>query len=81
VSVYEDGVPLMNREPELTLSLPDNSQYTYHFPPTGENGQTSLELAPVEAPNGSLIAYEVCLSVLSGAELCVMDNYLVWNYR
>ena len=81
VSVYEDGVPLMNREPELTLTLPDNTQYAYHFPPTGEDGQTSLELPPVEAPNGSLIAYEVCLSVLSGEELCLMDNYLVWNYR
>lgn len=80
VAVHENEVPLMNREPELMLTLPDKTQYEYHFPPTGEDGHSALEIPPVNAPNGSLIAYRVCLTVLSGDQLCVMDNYLIWNY-
>lgn len=80
VTVNEKETPLMNREPTLILTLPDNTHYEYHFPPTDANGQSSLELEPIPAPNGSLIAYQVCLSVISGDKKCVTDNYLIWNY-
>lgn len=80
VAVHENEIPLMNREPELMLTLPDNTQYKYHFPPTGEDGHSALEIPAVDAPNGSLIAYRVCLTVISGDQLCVTDNYLIWNY-
>ncbi len=80
VSIFEDNVPLMNREPDLFLSPPDDTKIEYHFPPTDENGRTSLELPPIYAPNGSLVAYEVCLPVIRGDKICVMDNYLIWNY-
>jgi hypothetical protein len=80
VAVHENEVPLMNREPEIVLRLPDNTRFEYHFPPTGEDGHSAIEIPRVNAPNGSLIAYEVCLRVLSGEQLCVTDNYLIWNY-
>lgn len=80
VSVSENDVPLENREPVLVLTLPDNTQYEYHFPPTGENGQTALTLDPISAPNGALIAYQVCLAGIGEDELCVNDNFLIWNY-
>jgi hypothetical protein len=80
VSVAENEVPLRNREPVLILTLPDNTRYEYHFPPTGENGQTSLMLNPISAPNGALIAYQVCLEGIRDDKLCVNDNFLIWNY-
>lgn len=80
VAVHENEVPLMNREPEIMLTLPDNTQFEYHFPPTGEDGHSAIEIPPINAPSGSLIAYEVCLRVISGEQLCVTDNYLIWNY-
>ena len=81
VGVYEHNRPLQNREPVLLLTLPDGSRATYHFSPTKEDGQTMLVLPPVIAPNGTLIAYEVCLQVPGGANRCVGENYLIWNYQ
>lgn len=79
VTVTEDDVPLVNREPILNLTLPDNRLETYRFPPTDEGGKTVLEIPPVEAPNGTLIPYEVCLMGIYGKTFCVGENYLIWN--
>jgi hypothetical protein len=79
VAVFEANVPLMNREPVLTLILPDNSLRTYHFPPTAADGQSTLVLPPISAPNGTLIAYEVCLEGLGEDKICEGENYLIWN--
>ncbi|MEJ2348836.1 MAG: hypothetical protein P8Y03_03525 [Anaerolineales bacterium] len=80
VTVTENDVPLRNREPVLILTLPDNTRSEYHFPPTGDNGQTALTLDPISAPNGALIAYQVCLDGIGDDRLCVNDNFLIWNY-
>jgi hypothetical protein len=78
--VFEGSTPLVNREPILIVSMPDGSQRLYNFPPTNERGITQLTLPPIQAPNGTLIAYQVCLSSVTGAELCVTDHFLIWNY-
>lgn len=79
VTLTEDEIPLVNREPILKLTLPDNHVETYHFPPTDEDGHTTLVIPPVEAPNGTLIPYEVCLMGIYGKTFCVGENYLIWN--
>jgi hypothetical protein len=81
VAVYEDNQPLQNREPVLLLTLPDGKRVTYHFSPTNEDGQTMLVLPPVSAPNGTLISYEVCLRSPGGADRCIGENYLIWDYQ
>lgn len=72
-------MPLVNREPILNLTLPDNSLESYRFPATDEAGKTVLGIPPVEAPNGTLIPYEVCLMGIYGKTFCVGENYLIWN--
>lgn len=81
VALYEEDHPLQNREPVLYLTLPDGAREVYYFPPTNEEGQATLALPPVSAPNGALIAYEVCLQSQGGANRCVGENYLIWNYQ
>lgn len=80
VAIFENNRPLINREPVLIVTMPDSSQRVYHFHPTDENGMTSYILPPIEAPNGTLIAYQVCLSSVTEVELCITDHFLIWNY-
>ena len=79
VAVEEAGVPLVKREPVLTLTLPDNSQLAIPMRPTDERGQTSARVGPVSAPSGTLIAYEVCLVRIDGQKLCRQDHFLIWD--
>jgi hypothetical protein len=79
VAIYQDKTPLSNFEPLLLVTMPDGSQRKAYFQPSSENGCTSIELAPIDAPNGTLIAYQVCLFGLDGEPNCVGDNYLIWD--
>ncbi len=79
VAILEHNKPLKNREPILTLILPDGAQETYRFPPTNDRGQTSLKVPSVSAPNGTLIAYQVCLPGAGEESQCVGDNYMIWK--
>ena len=80
VAIYENGVPLENREPLLILTMPDASLREYHFPPTNANGRSSLSIPPINASNGTMIVYEVCLVGLNSDRQCSGGNYLIWNY-
>jgi hypothetical protein len=79
VAASEAGVALPNREPVLTLTMPDNSRQVYRMSPTDDAGQTHLRLAPVDAASGTLIPYEVCLTGIGDQQLCVQDHYLIWE--
>lgn len=79
VAFYENGKPLKNCEPVLIVTMPDGSQHKGFFQPSDENGQTSIKLAPIEAPSGTLIAYRICLSGKLDDSPCIGDNYLIWN--
>ena len=78
-AIYEDGKPLQNFEPLLIATMPDGSQRKAYFQPSNEEGCSAIKLAPIEAPNGTLIAYQVCLSGVDGEQTCVGDNYLIWD--
>jgi hypothetical protein len=79
VAIYQSNSPLSNFEPLLLVTMPDGSQRKAYFQPSSENGCTSIELAPIDAPNGTLIAYKVCLFGMDGEPKCVGDNYLIWD--
>jgi hypothetical protein len=78
--IFENNFPLMNREPILIVSLPDTTTQVYNFQPTNANGHTSMIIPSVPAPNGTLIAYEVCLVGIEDEVTCVGDHYLIWNH-
>jgi len=79
VMVLDNGEPLMNIDLELELTLPDGSKQTQPFPPTGADGQSRLEISPIDAPNGTLIVYRVCLANVPYETDCVLDDYLIWG--
>jgi hypothetical protein len=79
VALFENNKPLKNYEPILVVTMPDGSQRKAYFMPSDENGRTSLKLSPIEAPNGTLIAYRICLLGITEMPRCVGDNYLIWN--
>lgn len=78
-AIYEEGKPLKNYEPLLIATMPDGSQRKAYFPPSDEQGSSSIQIAPIPAPSGTLIAYQVCLFGLDGEQTCVGDNYLIWD--
>ena len=80
VVVYKEEVPVKSRKPVLTVTMPDNQRQVFTMEPTDERGETSFELPPIAAPNGTLITYEVCLEGTGGEPLCVGDQYMIWKY-
>jgi hypothetical protein len=77
-SIFEGKSPLSSIEPVLTLIMPDGTQKSYYFPPTGSDGQTLLRLDPIEAQNGTLVPYQVCISSLTNELFCVKDSFVIW---
>ena len=79
-AIFERGIPLTNREPILQLTYPDLTVFSIYMPPTDSNGQTSLVLPPIKAPNNTMIFYQVCLYGFNNDEsVCVKDHYTIWN--
>ncbi len=70
--------PVANAAAILTVNV-NGMQYTYAMPPTGENGISSIEIAPIpDLPNGTVVGYSVCLETSSGDSVCASDSYLIW---
>jgi hypothetical protein len=79
IALYENGKELENYEPILVVTMPDGTQRKAIFQPSDKYGRTSIQLSPIEAPNGTLIAYRICLVGVTVEPHCVGDNYLIWN--
>ncbi|MEW6503922.1 MAG: hypothetical protein AB1457_08170 [Chloroflexota bacterium] len=79
----DDQQPLSSVEATLTLTLPDGRQALYYLPPTDTQGRSLLRIAPLQPalPNGSVVAYRLCLNVPAEHPICKSDSYLIWNYR
>lgn len=80
IRVTEDGDPLRNRELIAKLTLPNDEIRTVLLEPTDENGYTVFRTPPIEAPNVTLIPYEICLQVTETQTECVNDHFLIWNF-
>lgn len=75
-----DQQPLANIEARLDIVLPDNSSVSSHFPPTGTDGRSTVEVTSLPVlPNGSIVPYLVCLNVPSVKAICAAENFLIWN--
>ncbi|MCH7663807.1 MAG: hypothetical protein IH859_08065 [Chloroflexi bacterium] len=81
ISVFDEGVALAGIVPTLTLTLPTGIQTIYRFAPTDESGMTFISIPPVEAINGTLIFYEICVENTDAGVVCAQDNYLIWGNR
>lgn len=79
VSVYSGKHPLSGISPELILTYPDGREETLTLPPTDSEGKTQLKLSPIQAENGTLIPYRVCVQDRREQRFCVRDSFLIWK--
>ncbi len=79
VLVLDSGNPLKNIDLVLELTMPDGNLQTHNFPPTGRDGQARLEIGAINAPNGTLIIYQVCVDNVQDGPDCITDDYLIWG--
>lgn len=75
-----DQKPLAGIQSELDLALPDGSHYTRVIDPTQSDGKASVIIpAMKDIPNGSILAYSVCILTTTAQPVCAFSNYVVWN--
>lgn len=79
IKASDNGTPLANLSGTLKVTLPDGSEVSYDLPATGEGGETKITLPPINAINGVLIPYQVCLDGGTAGALCRTDNFLIWG--
>jgi len=79
VWVFLGDKPLSNVEPILVVNAPDQTSISLSMPPTGENGESRIQLPVIIAKNGTLIPFEVCLSLPDTQKFCGRDSYLIWD--
>lgn len=79
VMVLDSGNPIKNIDLVMAFTMPDGSQQTQYFPPTGQDGKSQLEISPINSSNGTLIVYQVCLANIPDISDCVFDDYLIWG--
>lgn len=79
VMVLENGKPLKNMDLVLEITNPDGSKHQHNFPPTGNDGQSHLEVSAIKASNGTLILYQVCVENIQDGPDCITEDYLIWG--
>jgi hypothetical protein len=79
VSLMHNSLPVEGIQPTLVLTLLDGKEMVIPMPETDENGGSSLRLAPIQGPSGSLIQYQVCLPVPPEQETCQEDSFVLWK--
>ena len=77
--VLDRGAPVKNVDLVLYVTMPDGSQKTVYFPATNEDGETRINIESIEAPNGTLIVYQVCVDHAANGPDCIVDDYLIWG--
>ena len=79
VSVVQNNLPVAGIQPTLVLTLLDGSEMAVPLPATDTDGHSSLRLAPIQGPSGSLIQYMICLPIPLEQESCKEDSFVLWN--
>jgi hypothetical protein len=74
-----DQSPIPDLTSTLKIYLPDGSTREYRLPTTDEQGQANVELDPIEAPNGKIIPYTVCLDIDTNYVNCVKESFMIWG--
>ncbi len=74
--------PVTKIKAQLTITLPDKSQYSAAFPETGLDGRASLIIpAMSNLSNSQILVYQVCISDSTSQPVCATGNYLIWGVQ
>jgi hypothetical protein len=76
----QDQLPIPNIPATLTITLPDNSQKSYTIPATDLRGESLVTIDPVQAVNGTIIPFRVCLNLKITPQICISDTFVVWTW-
>lgn len=79
VAVSEDGIPLAGVEFTAIVTLIDGTKKSYYMSPSGGNGQTMVTVDLINAPNGSMIPYQICAIGLFDRAVCVEQSFVIWD--
>ncbi len=79
VIVHFGVQPAVNVQPTVILSFPNGETLEMELPPTNAQGKSYITIPPIQAPNGTLVDYRICLMTQSGVEVCARDDYLIWS--
>jgi len=79
VDIQRDGSPIQDVQASLVFKLPDGSTHNLDFPPTDVNGVARLKIDPIQAKNGTVIRYQVCINGKNSEQYCVQRSFLVWS--
>lgn len=79
-AVYDNYVSIPNVQVILSVRMPDDKWKDFEPKPTDQNGQVNFKLDPIEAPNGTIILYQVCLyGIDEERNFCVMEDFTIWG--
>ena len=79
-AVYENYVTVPDVQVILSVRMPDGVWRDFGPQATDESGQTVFILPPIQAPNSTIILYQVCLYGIDEAKnFCVMEDFTIWG--
>jgi hypothetical protein len=79
VGATQNGIPVSGLVVSLIVKQPDGITKNYQLDPTGEAGTTSIELDPINGPNGTIIQYDICIVDPASPQICFTRDYSIWN--
>jgi hypothetical protein len=79
IQATQNNAPLIGIAFSLVVKQPDGITKTYTLEPTGKDGKTSIELDPINGPNGANVLYEVCVIGAVAPQVCFSKSYTIWN--
>lgn len=79
IDISNGNFPLEGLEPELYLAFLNSLQLSYPMPRTDHQGRSTFILAPIQASNGTIAIYKICLQLQDGPKVCVKDSFMIWN--
>jgi hypothetical protein len=79
IEVTQNNTPMIGIEFSLVVKQPDGITKTYTLNPTGDDGKTSIDLDPINGPNGAIVQYEVCVIGAVSPQVCFSRSYTIWD--
>jgi hypothetical protein len=79
IEATQNNAPMKGIEFSLVVKEPDGITKTYTLDPTGKDGKTSIDLDPINGPNGAIIQYEVCVIGAVSPQVCFSRSYSIWD--
>ncbi len=81
VEATRNNTPASGIQVSILVTQPDGLTKTYTLAPTGEDGRSSIELDPIDGPNGAIVPYEVCVVGVVELQVCFSRSYTIWEQQ